>query len=421
MTLEEAEAYLSGLGKYGWKLGLERIKALCAAFGHPERRFRSVHVAGSNGKGSTAAMVAAILQDAGFKTGLYVSPYVYTVRERVQINGEMIPEDDFTRLIERIRPVVEELAKNPDVGQPTEFEVKTILGFLYFAEQHCDFAVVEVGLGGRYDATNVLFPEVCVITNISLDHTDRLGHTEAEIAGEKAGIIKEHTPCVTGATGEALKVIAQQCHDCDSSLWRLGQEITTDVNYGMLTVHVGRHTYDHLTLKMKGEHQVRNAALAVGAVDQLIREHVPIPDAAIRAGLARAVLPARFEVRGENPALVLDGAHNPAKAEALANTLLAEYPGRNIHFVYGAVKGHHLSDTMAKLMPLATSVIATQPDDPRALPAEEVAEAARPHLENVQVIPSAPDAVRAALSQAAPEDVVCVTGTFYLMDEVPRS
>lgn len=420
MTVQEAEDYLAGLGKFGWKLGLERIRALCEAFGHPERKFRSVHVAGTNGKGSTAAMAASILQEAGFKTGLYVSPYVYSVRERVQVDGEMIPEEAFTRLIERIRPVVDELAKDPEIGQPTEFEVKTVLGFLYFAEQRCDFAVVEVGLGGRYDATNVLFPEVCVITNISLDHTDRLGNTVEEIAGEKAGIIKEHTPCVTGATGEALRVIAQRCHDCDASIWRLGQEITVNVAYGDLSVRVGHHTYGPLRVGMKGEHQVQNAALAVGAIDQLIREHVPIPDAAIRAGIKKATLPARFEVRGERPALVLDGAHNPAKAEALVQALQAEYPGCPIHFVIGAVRGHNLAGTLEKLLPHAASAIATQPSDPRGLPAEEVAEAARAQFPDVTVIPSVPEAAQAALARAEPDDVVCVTGSFYLMNEVPK-
>lgn len=421
MTIEEAEAYLAGLGKFGWKLGLERIRALCEVFGHPERKFRSVHIAGSNGKGSTSAMTAAILREAGFRTGLYLSPYVYTVRERVQVDGEMIPEEDFTRLIERIKPVVEELAGKPEIGQPTEFEVKTILGFLYFAERQCDFAVVEVGLGGKYDATNVLFPEVSVITNISIDHTDRLGHTEAEIAGEKAGIIKEHTPCVTGATGAALQVIAQQCHDCDAMIWRLGREITLEQHYGLLKVHVGHHTYDNLLVGMRGEHQARNAALAVGAVDQLIREHVPIPDTAIQLGLKRASLPARFEVRRENPALILDGAHNPAKMEALANTLQAAYPGRNLHVVYAAVRGHHLEDTLAQILPLVARFTATQPTDPRGIPAEEVADAARAHFPDVEVLPSVPDAVNAALAAAAPEDVVCVTGTFYVMHEVPKT
>ena len=416
MTFEEAVAYLSGLGRHGWKLGLERIEALCAAFNHPERKFRSVHVGGTNGKGSTATMAAAILQESGHRTGLYLSPYVNTVRERVQVNGGMIPEAEFARLMTRIRPVVEEVAQKPELGQPTEFEVKTLLGFLYFAEQQCEFAVVEVGLGGRFDATNVLFPEVSVITNVTLDHTDRLGNTLPEIAAEKAGIIKEEIPCVTGATGEALKVIAQACHDHDSSLWRLGEEITVDGMPDRFTVHVGRHTYEDLAIQLKGEHQLRNAALAVGAIDQLIRAHVPIPDSGIRDGLAAARLPGRFEVARRGPDVVLDGAHNPAKAEALANTLKAEYPGRPILFVFGAVRGHDAAASLGKLLPLASRVIATQPHD-RSMPAEEIAAAARQGCPDVQVIPAVPDAVRAALSQARDDEVICVTGSFYVVGE----
>ena len=421
MTFEESVHYLSGLGKFGWKLSLERIEALCTAFGHPERKFRSVHVGGSNGKGSTATMIASVLHEAGFRTGVYLSPYVNTVRERVQVNGGMIPESEFARLMTRIRPVVEEIAARPETGQPTEFEVKTILGFLYFAEQECDFAVVEVGLGGRFDATNVLYPEVSVITNVTLDHTDRLGTTTVEIAGEKAGIVKHEIPCVTGATGDALKVIARQCHDLDASLWRLDEEIVCDAEDGKLSITVGRHSYKDLSVLLKGEHQIRNAALAVGAVDQLIREHVPIPDSAIRAGLAKAILPGRFEVVGERPALVLDGAHNPAKTEALAQTLQKEYPDRRIHFVIGASRGHDLDASLRNLIPIASSVIATQPQSERGIPADEVAEAVRKYYPEVTVVPSVTEAVSAALSLAGPDDVVCVTGSFYVVGEAPRA
>jgi dihydrofolate synthase/folylpolyglutamate synthase len=331
----------------------------------------------------------------------------------------MIPESEFARLVTRIQPVVDELAKREGIGQPTEFEVKTILGFLYFAEQKCDCAVVEVGLGGRYDATNVLYPEVSVITNVTLDHMERLGNTVAQIAAEKAGIVKEEIPCVTGATGDAVKVIAQQCHDLDSSIWRLGEEILLDGTADNFSVRVGHHRYEDLTIRMKGEHQLRNAALAVAAVDQMIREHIPISDTAIRDGLARACLPGRFEVVQENPTLILDGAHNPAKAEALANTLKQVYPNREIFLVLGAVRGHDMESSFANIAPLASRIIATQPQE-RAIPAEEVAEVARKHCSQVEVVPTVADAVQTALSQAKPEDVVCVTGSFYVVGEVPR-
>lgn len=447
MNFEEAIAYLSSLGKFGWHLGLERIQALCEAFQHPEHRFPSIHIAGTNGKGSTSTMVASILQASGYRTGLYLSPYVRTVCERIQVDGHLIPEEDLAHLITRIAPVVPQVAQKPHCGQPTEFEVKTLAGFLYFAEQKVDYAVIEVGLGGRYDATNVIFPKVTVITNISLDHTERLGHTLTAIAGEKAGIIKEGVPCVTGAKGEALEVIAQTCQEKKAPLYRLGKEIRLipqekiergnpaplqlaegAIRYPSLisrpeapfTVEVMGVLYSNLRLSLLGEFQKQNAALAVSAV-HLLREQGAdkVTEQTVQEGLERAYLPGRLEVIRENPGLVLDGAHNGAKAEALAQALQTLFQYRHLILVLGMTKGHQVNDIVKPLVPLAHRVVVTEPAF-RAFPAEDLYQVVKSQTPvPVSIAKPVPLAVEEAFSYAEAEDLVCVTGSLYVVGEVP--
>ena len=300
MTYEEALAYVDWLTQLGWQPGLERFAEFCKRLGNPQDGFRSIHVAGTNGKGSTTAMIAGILRHAGYRTGMYVSPYVYDIRERVQIDGRMIPEEDFTRLVEFMIPYAEELG-GTEFGHPTEFEVKTALGFLYFAEQNVDFAVLEVGLGGRLDATNIVTPVVSVITSIGLDHTDRLGATISEIAFEKAGIVKQRGHLVTAvADPAAFGVIRSICLDRDSVLWQvapydgsegrfavrpIGPEDTASdaaalaaERMPLLAVDGVYRRYEGLEVGMRGTFQYANAAAAVGVVEALTEHGVEVPE-----------------------------------------------------------------------------------------------------------------------------------------------
>lgn len=406
------------------------MEALCERTGHPERAFKSVHVAGTNGKGSTTAMIAAILAHAGYKVGSYFSPYVFNVRERVMLaeprgKPQMIPEEAFARILTDLVPHVDAVAADETLGQPTEFEVKTMLGFLYFRETNVDWAVLEVGLGGRLDATNVVQPEVCVITNIGMDHTERLGNTLEAIAGEKAGIIKPGAAVVTAAAEPALGVIRKTYEVRGAAEW--GQIIPAD------DAHGGWPSYYHcilekggkttavdamLTPSLPGPAQQANATLAALAAHILYVRGEAIPDSAIDAGLAAAFMPGRFQVVHENPTVILDGAHNAEAAAALMSGLLERYPGRSLTLVVGMMGRHAVDGVMHELAPYAEKVIATQPGNERALPAESVADEVRKYGHEAPIVTPPMEALRSALSGAKTDDVIVVTGSFYTVGEI---
>jgi len=421
---ERAVDYVHSLGELGWKLGLERFAALCARLGNPQEQFRSVHIAGTNGKGSTAAMVSAILKSAGYKVGSYYSPFVYDIRERVVLNGEMIPESDFARLVNFIRPHAEAVAQT-EHGHPTEFEFKTALGFVYFAEQKVDFAVLEVGLGGRLDATNIVNPLVSAITNVAMDHMEHLGNTISEIAAEKAGIIKRNGHLVTAVTDpEAFEVIRRTCEERASRLWRVRIEDGTGTMEQVLPdasriTHYALRITD-LHLRMPGDFQRINAALAVGIAEALQTKGVVIPESAIRSGLETAHLPGRLEVLREKPTLLIDGAHNPDAARNLAQALEKWFKYEKLILVMGMVTGHSVEDVVGILAPLADKFIATAPSSPRAASAASIADAARSHCPDVSTIEPVSEAVRHALDSASENDLILVTGSFYTIGEVPR-
>lgn len=437
---QDAVDYVHGLSKYGWKLGLERFSALCERLGSPQDKLRVVHVAGTNGKGSTTAMISSILHCAGYKVGTYYSPFVYDIRERVQVDGQLVTEEAFARLVNVIKPHAEALAET-EHGHPTEFEVKTALGFLYFLEQCVDFAVLEVGLGGRLDATNIVTPLVSVITNVTLDHMDRLGNTVAEIAGEKAGIIKENGHLVTAAADpEAFEVIRRTCVERNSVLWHVrtkdgaGELEIVPVNPGepydanqlpltasdSLTINGMNGVYSDVKIGMSGDFQLINAATAIGAVEVLIQKGISIDEAAIRTGLESAYIPGRLEVLQKEPLLVIDGAHNLDGARQVASALKNHFHYDRLILVMGMVSGHSIENVIGTLAPLADKFYATSPAGPRSAHAEDVAKTARKYCSDVIVVNDVKDAVLQALGSAGPHDMVCVTGSFYTIGEVPR-
>jgi dihydrofolate synthase/folylpolyglutamate synthase len=426
MNYDDSVAYMRGLLRHGMKLGNERFEALLARLGNPHQQLQVVHIAGTKGKGSTTAMAANILHAAGYRVGAYFSPFVYDLRERIQIDGEMIAKGDFARLVSEIRPHIEELALT-DHGQTTEFELKTAVGLCYFLEKSVEYAVLEVGIGGRLDATNVI-PQslVSVITNIGFDHMEILGHTLGAIAGEKAGIIKEGGLCVAGIEpGEALDVVERVCRERSAKLVHLqrGKDWHSHPD-GSVTIMTSARRLENAELNLKGRFQHANAALAVAALDEVA---IPrLSDEVVRDGLAMAFVPGRFEVvRDCGPTIIADGAHNELAGRVLGDALAGELSARTrpVIVVVGMSRGHDAEMFLAALFggfhPAA--VISTEPSF-RPNPAEEVAGAARRlRVGVVETAAQAPKAARRALEMAKsyPDALIVVTGSFYTVGDLP--
>ncbi|MEE8194628.1 MAG: folylpolyglutamate synthase/dihydrofolate synthase family protein [Dehalococcoidales bacterium] len=412
---------------------LRRMDELLARLGKPQLKAKSVHIAGTKGKGSTAAMVASALAAAGYKTGLYTSPHLSDLRERIRVDGELIPEAELVSLVARLKPEVEVVNRKASYGQLTTFELLTALGFLYFALEGVDFQVVEAGLGGRLDATNVLEPEVCVITSINLDHTDVLGSSLAEIAAEKAGIIKPGSVVVCSPQpDEVARVIEETCLERGVGLVRVGSDVTWeglgfDAERQLLRVS-GRLGSYRLSLPLLGRYQLENAATAVAALEVLAGRGFSISRDSIRGGLERVSWPGRFQILGHNPLIVVDGAHNPASARGLKQSLehyLKGYAGykagnrpiKRAILVIGTSCDKDIAAIVPELSSLFATVIATRSRHPRAMAtAPIVAEFGRHGLEALPV-ETVSGALKRALALAGDRDLICVTGSLFVVAE----
>lgn len=421
MNYDEALSWIHGLYRFGSNLGLERINKLMAMLGNPQDKFRSVHIAGTNGKGSTAAFLAEILQAEGLRVGLYTSPYIEAFTNRMAVNGHDIAPGDLVRIVKKVKPLVEELTKSD--SQPTEFEVVTALAFTYFAESKPDFVVVEVGLGGRLDATNVVRPEVTTITNIALEHTQVLGDSIAAIAREKAGIIKPGVPLVTAAEKEeALAVFRETAQKNNARMWQVGKEFTyriRDVGLDGLSFDYQSpwRKLDDLRISMLGRHQARNATLALA-----VRELMPLPfnEQAARDGLLRMFWPGRLEVFSQRPLVLVDGAHNVDGVMALRTALHDLLGGRRLRMVLGILGDKAIEEMLELIIPLADAgIIVTAPQSLRASDPWAVAEKVRKYARtaSVAVVPAVEDAVRRAVAGTAPDEALCVFGSLYTVSE----
>ncbi len=443
MQFEEALRYMEGRLRFGWKLGNERMEQLCEQLGHPERQYPVIHIAGTKGKGSTTALCASVLQAQGYRVGSYFSPYVYDVCERVQVDGIPISQEDFGRLIAFLRPYVDAFDET-ELGPVTEFELKTILAFQWLAEQKIDIAVIEVGLGGRLDATNVVQPLLTAITNIGLDHTQILGDTHALIAGEKAGIFKQGIPAFTGTRDlEALEVItriakernAPLCYVQEGEALQPTQDPThvswntssTKVNPHLAPLNIAteKHLYSDLSVGLIGQYQRENAALAVALAENAVEQlGGTLAEGAIREGLKSMQLPGRFSTLTlpNGVLVVMDGAHNAMAAEALQGALEAvrdQHQIAHIRLVMGMLTGHEPEGVLAALCPLATKLYACAPNWKRALPVEEFAKAAEPYIADIETFESVASAVQSALREATAGEMIVITGSFYTVGEAP--
>lgn len=421
MTYLEAVAYTQNLLLFGMDFGLGRMAELLRRMGDPHLKYRHIHIAGTNGKGSTTAFTASILLEAGFGVGRYMSPHVYDLRERMVANGKMISKDDFARIVSEIKPLIEVLAAS-SWGQTTEFELLTAVAFQYFAEQGVEFAVLEVGLGGRLDSTNVIPPPlVAVITHIGLDHQKILGNTLAQIAAEKAGILKPGTVCMTGVEkSEALKTIQKFADELEVPVFQVGEgssPVGFELSGDNLTVYSPLGRLENLRLALGGPFQYTNAALAAGVAWQMAEQGVAISLEAVRRGLERAKLPGRFEVlRMKNgQPLVLDVGHNGDGAVALNKALEQTFPNQKFNFVLGMTAAHDPLEFLAPLRDKIAKLWAIEPSF-RPRPVKDLLEAAIQLEIPVEASGGLGEILENLETLGLP---VVVAGSFYTVAEIP--
>ncbi|MDR1629194.1 MAG: bifunctional folylpolyglutamate synthase/dihydrofolate synthase [Oscillospiraceae bacterium] len=410
--------FFHSLNRFGSRPGLYNIGKLCECLGSPERSLRFIHVAGTNGKGSVCTFLSEILQAAGCKTGLYISPYVTDFRERVQINGQMVDEATLATAAETVKNAVLELNQEDIII--TEFEAVTAAAFLCFASQRCDAVVLETGLGGRFDATNIIPPPlVSVITSISLDHTQILGSTVAEIAFEKCGIIKQGSSVVTNNAqpNEALAVIQKTAAERGARL-----SIATVKNKNILNTSIFGteilYNGEPLSIPLAGEHQIENALTAIEAVHVLQEQGFHIADAYIRAGVAQTQMPARIQILSREPLIILDGSHNDGSTKALSEVLKTHLPQKKLLGLMGMMADKDYAQALQNLAPLFASLITATPGNPRSLSAEALAAAARQVCPDARAIPSPAEAFAQAKEQLGGYDALIICGSLYLAADI---
>jgi len=432
----ETVNYLYALQRHGIKLGLENPGRLMSILGEPQKSFRSVHIAGTNGKGSTAAMIASILKNSGFKVGLYTSPHLVSFTERVSINNEHISETEVTGLTSHIRNAI----AGDDI-KPTFFEFVTAMAFYYFASKRIEWAVVEVGMGGRLDATNVLLPDVSVITNVSLDHNEFLGETIFDIATEKAGIIKPSIPVVTATTHpEALRVLEETARDLGSELHVYDKDFKGSLlfmddkhilfNYSGMNLHMGERAvyqkYNSLSLPAPGKHQLYNASVAIRVCEILAQKGVPITSDAINNGFLYLNFEGRLECISRTPLIILDSAHNPEAARALSESVKEIFPEKKIILVAGIMKDKDIGGILKPLLQISNAVILTKPKSERAASPDKLETSIETMDErnnkglihkSIRKTRSVSEAIELAKSLWHKEDIILVTGSFYTTGE----
>ena len=414
MTYTEALDYINGVRWLGSRPGLERVSELLERLGRPQDTLRFVHVAGTNGKGSCAAMCASVLRAAGLKTGLYTSPCLWRFNERMQINGKMIGDDELAALVERIRVPCEAMDEHP-----TEFEMMTAAAFLWFADQGCDIVVLEVGLGGRLDATNVIDAcEVGVIMNIGLDHTEILGDTLEKIAAEKAGILKKGCPCVLYQQTPGVEAVVEGvCRERGCAL-RVADFSAIVPEFDSLEGQTFLYKNVPYAIPLLGAHQLKNAAVVIETVECLRERGWRISDEALEHGLYATVWPARFELLREDPPFVLDGGHNVQCAATVADNLRRYFPDRRRILLLGVLADKDYEGMLEQLAPEADAFVCVTPDSERALPASALAEKLARFGKPTTVCDGIPAGVAEAQDEAGEDAVVCAVGSLYMAGEI---
>lgn len=415
--MRNAISYLNSLGVHRINLSLDRISKILAIFDNPHTKLTTIVIAGTNGKGSVAALIASVLSAAGLKVGLYTSPHLVNISERIRVNGKEIALSDLSRLIMKIKGK----ALKTLTEQPTYFEVLTAVAFVFFHEKQVDCAVLEVGMGGRFDATNLAEPIVSVITNVYLDHTEHLGNTIEKIAYEKAGVIRYGVPVVTGTVGSALQVISAVAKQKSASVLLLGRDFSSNQsNMAYFDYNGQSFNLRNLRLSLPGLYQVDNATLAIATIEA-VRERfgIEIDEISLRKGLSTAIWEGRMETLRLNPPLIIDGAHNPSAAQALRSSLVHAYPEKKFLFLIGMLADKDHEDYLKELAPVSEAMIITEVPSDRHMPSEDLAHIARRYVDSVRVINDPEAAFLELMKQDSTP--ACVTGSLYLVGAVKKS
>lgn len=423
MDYREARVYLDGAAKYGSVLGLENMRELLHRLGNPQDDLRFIHISGTNGKGSVLACVSTVLMEAGYRVGRYISPTLFSYRERIQVNEEYIEKEPLARLTEQIAEAAEGMAAEGKT-HPTSFEIETALGFLYFREKKCDIVVLETGLGGLEDATNVIKTTVMeIIASISMDHMGILGNTLAEIAANKAGIIKPHTVVVTAKQQpEAMEVLESACREKACRLIVADEAQASHICYGYEAQSFSYGGYDKIQISLGGAYQIGNAVLAVEAVKALISLGWPIGEEQLRRGMLNARWRGRFSVIAKEPLFLIDGAHNRDAAKILRKSLELYFTNRRLFYIMGIFKDKEYEEIVKTTVPLSTHVITIEtPGNSRALPAKELLKVVRKYQPSSESADNILEAVQKSLKMADKEDVIIAFGSLSFLGEVTRA
>ena len=424
MNYQEALKFIEESHKFGMRLGLENSFKLLDLLGNPQDKLKIVHVAGTNGKGSVCSFIANTLKEQGYKVGLYTSPYLETFTERIRLNGENIPEEDVARIVTIMKDKIEDMVKE-GYAYPTEFEIETAMAFYYYCEQNADYVVLEVGLGGRYDATNVVkSPLVSVIVSLSLDHIGVLGDTLGKIAYEKAGIIKENSIAVVyKQKEEAEEVIKDVCKEKNTKYIEANFEDMkikkSDIYSQVFDCTILGERMEDMEISLIGEHQVNNAILALTVIKVLRDERqVEISEDAIRRGFLNTKWPGRIEKIKDNPVFIIDGAHNEDGAKSLSKALDKHFKGRKMTLLIGMLKDKDIDSVLSLLMDKFDKVITTTPNSDRAISCEELKDKVQKYVDDVIAIPNIEDAVKYTLENAKDDDIIISAGSLYMIGTV---
>ncbi|MED4453320.1 folylpolyglutamate synthase/dihydrofolate synthase family protein [Metabacillus fastidiosus] len=420
---KDAVEWIHSRLKFGIKPGLKRMEWMMERLGNPEKKIPIIHIAGTNGKGSTVSYLQNIFTEAGYKVGTFTSPYIEVFNERISVDGEPISDDEMVALVNEIKPLSEQLAET-ELNSPTEFEVITAMAFYYFGVVNPpDIIILETGLGGRFDSTNIVEPILSIITNVGFDHMAILGDTIEEIAGEKAGIIKENAPVITGVGNEkALAVIQRIAEEKNVALFALDHDIkitesSLKENQELFSLSTPFRNYEDLLLTMRGEHQLKNASLAVTAINYLQEENkFPITEKQLRTGLEKTSWKGRFETMSKDPLIIIDGAHNIEGVESLVDVVNRHYGDRKIHILFSALADKDFKPMIERLTAIATSMAFTTFDFPRAASAVDLYEACP--MEDKRYYESWEEALEKFVQ--CDDDVYIVTGSLYFISGVRR-